>query len=312
MQFQTQIPFTPEANQIDYDSEVLLLGSCFAANIGAKLDYFQFKNLQNPFGILFHPLSIYRLIERAIKQRPFTETDVFETEGHWHCFEAHSLLFGQSKSEYLSLLNQRLQDLESYIKNASHIILTYGTAWVYRHLERDLVVANCHKVPQKKFSKELLSVEEVTTTTRGICDLITSVNPKAQCIATVSPVRHLKDGFVQNARSKAHLLAGLHAVDGLQYFPAFELLMDELREYRFYEKDMIHPNETAIGVVWDRFTYVWIASETENLQKEVAAIQQGLSHRPFYPESASNEAFQKNLQDKIAKLKHRLPHSNFS
>ncbi|WP_339699287.1 GSCFA domain-containing protein [uncultured Marixanthomonas sp.] len=315
MKLQTQIALTPQQNQIDYTSKNLLMGSCFTENIGRKLQYYKFQNLQNPFGIVFHPVAIEKLVTRAINEDLFTETDVFQHNEQWHCFEVHSKLSTNNRDAFISNLNDSLKNLKTYLEQASHIILTFGTAWVYRFIESDSIVANCHKIPQKKFLKELLSVEEVSAAIENTLTLVKTVNFKATIISTVSPVRHIKDGFVENMQSKAHLLSGLHeAISGEKqafYFPSFEIMMDELRDYRFYEEDMLHPNNLAVSIIWKRFKEVWIASEAEDLQKEIETIQNGLKHRAFNPSGEAHQKFQINLQKKIEKLQTEFPFIKF-
>ena len=295
------------------------MGSCFTESIGEKLDYYKFQNTKNPFGIIFHPVAIEKLVTRAINEIYFTEDDVFFYNEQWHCFEAHSLLSNSDKESFLKILNEKLQLLNKSIKSATHIIFTYGTSWVYRHIETDTHVANCHKFPQKKFLKELLSVEEVSASIENTTILIKAINSEVSIINTVSPVRHLKDGFVENTRSKAHLISGIHHYLETQnsknyaegYFPSYEIMMDELRDYRFYKEDMIHPNRTSISIIWNAFNTVWINSETKGIQKEIAAIQKGLSHKPFNPSSVSNKQFLKLLYDKIEKVKTLFPKMQF-
>lgn len=315
MKLQTTLPLSPQEDQIEYSSKILLLGSCFTENIGGKLDYFKFQNLQNPFGIVFHPLAIENLIARAVNRTDFTEKDIFERDGQWFSFEAHSSVTATSKRALLHLLNDRLKQVSSYLSEASHIILTFGTAWVYRHIASDSIVANCHKVPQKSFSKEILSVADISASVERTVALINKINQKVQLIFTVSPVRHTKDGFVENTQSKAHLIAAIHErlivspraqSRGLFYFPSFELMMDELRDYRFYNDDMVHPSTTAVQYIWEKFKHVWVSSETETLQKDIDVIQKGLQHRPFQPDSVSHLKFQQDLQQKIEKIKQQL------
>ncbi|PVW17122.1 GSCFA domain-containing protein [Marixanthomonas spongiae] len=316
MKLQTEIKLSQEQPQINYSSKILLMGSCFTENMGGKLEYYKFQNLQNPFGIVFHPAAIEKLVTRAINEEAFTEADVFQHNGQWHCFEVHSKLSTNNKTTFISCLNSNLKELKKILEQASHIIFTFGTAWVYRLIETDAIVANCHKVPQKKFLKELLSVEDISAAIENIITLIKAVNPNATVISTISPVRHIKDGFVENMQSKAHLLSGLHEAISSErqafYFPSFELMMDELRDYRFYEEDMLHPNNVAISIIWERFKNVWIASETEEIQKEIETIQNGLKHRPFNPSSEAHQQFQKNLQKKIASLQEKIPNIYFS
>ncbi|NEO28107.1 MAG: GSCFA domain-containing protein, partial [Kamptonema sp. SIO4C4] len=210
MELQTQIPFHPSDNPIDYQSKVVLFGSCFVENIGTKLAYFKFQQFQNPFGILFQPLAIANLMQRAIARKKYQQDEVFEQDGVWRCFDAHSDLRSSSSEELLHLLNQRLEETRISLETSSHIIITLGTAWVYEHQASGKVVANCHKVPQKAFTKKLLSVAEIEASLQNIVSLIQNVNPKAQIIFTISPVRHLKDGFVENQRSKANLITALY------------------------------------------------------------------------------------------------------
>jgi hypothetical protein len=315
LKLQTNIPLEAAFPQIDYGSDVLLLGSCFTANIGGKLDYFKFRNKQNPFGIIFHPIAIHRLIDKANSGKMFTEKELFQQQGLWHSLQVHSLIHHSDKQFYLDMLNDLLVNLKQAIETASHIIITYGTAWGYRHLGSDAIVANCHKVPQKEFHKELSTVEAIAGSLRASLNAIRSVNDKVTIILTVSPVRHIKDGFVENSRSKAHLIAAVHQVisetEGLNYFPAYEIMMDELRDYRFYSEDMLHPNDTAITLIWEKFTAVWISAQTNTLRQEIAEIQLAMQHRPFNPESQEHQKFLALLQDKKAAVQKKLPHVHF-
>ncbi|TJY37119.1 GSCFA domain-containing protein [Pontimicrobium aquaticum] len=307
MKLQTTIPLKPQQhNQIDYNSNVLLLGSCFVENIGKKLDYFKFQNFQNPFGILFQPLAIERLITNAINDKEYTESDIFFHNEQWHCYDAHSKLSSYSKEELQASLNKQIKLTHNQVNKSTHIIVTLGTAWVYRHIETDAIVANCHKVPQKKFLKELLSIVKITESLQSIITLIRSVNKKASILFTLSPVRHLKDGFIENTQSKAHLIAAIHQVvkprNNVHYFPSYEIMMDELRDYRFYAEDMIHPNNMAVNYIWDRFQGVWISKDASITMEEVEFVQKGLQHKPFNPKSQEHLKFLKNLEEKKAQL----------
>lgn len=315
MKLQTEIVLQPGRNPIDYDSKVLLLGSCFSENIGAKLKYFKFQVEVNPFGIIFHPVAIERLVERALNETFFSEKDIFFHNEQWHSFEAHSSISHPDKDKFLNILNNKLKQLNTSLNTATHIFFTYGTSWVYRHIAQDELVANCHKLPAQQFLKELLPVEDVTASIDKCCTLVKDSNAEVSCILTVSPVRHLKDGFVENTRSKAHLIAGLHEVvaprDDIYYFPSYEILMDQLRDYRFYEEDMLHPNGLAIGMIWEKLNEVWISISTSELQKEIDTIQKGLQHRPFHAEGEAHKNFQKALEQKIARVKGALPFVEF-
>ncbi|SDH97951.1 GSCFA domain-containing protein [Winogradskyella thalassocola] len=316
MKLLTQIPLTPQQhNQIDYTSKVLLLGSCFSENISKKFNYFKFQSTVNPFGILFQPLAIESLITNAINEKVYTDEDVFFQNEQWHCFEAHSQLSSASKVELLDNLNVQIKCTHQHIKEASHIIITLGTSWVYRAIETDTIVANCHKAPQRQFLKELISVEAITESLQAIITLVKSVNPKVSFLFTVSPVRHIKDGFVENMQSKAHLITAIHNVIEARhqnyYFPSYEILMDELRDYRFYTEDMIHPNQTAISYIWGKFQKVWISETAFETMDEVEIIQKGLQHLPFNFASEAHQKFLQKLADKKAKLQTEFPHITF-
>lgn len=308
MNLQTKITLKKETrNPISYNSKILLFGSCFSENIGSKIAYFKFKNTINPFGILFHPIAIETLITSVVNEKIYTEKDVFFHNERWHCYEAHSELSNPSKEDLLLKLNAAITTANTQLEEASHIIITLGTSWTYRLIETDTVVANCHKVPQKKFLKELLPIDEITNSLEAIISLIKSVNNNTEVIFTVSPVRHLKDGFVENTRSKSHLLSAIHQVvaprNHTHYFPSYEIMMDDLRDYRFYNSDMIHPNETAIEYIWEQFKNTWIHQDSDTVMTEVDSIQKGLSHRPFNENSEQHQKFIVNLDLKIYNLR---------
>ncbi|MFS4468500.1 GSCFA domain-containing protein [Maribacter sp. 2210JD10-5] len=320
MKLQTQIPLEKAKPQIDYESRLLLLGSCFVENIGAKLDYFKFQSVQNPFGILFHPLAIENVVTKAIDKYSYTEKDLFFLNERWHCFDVHSDLSDVSKEDLLQNLNSSLHVLRKQIEMASHIVITLGTAWVYHHKERKITVANCHKVPQKEFDKKLLEVPEVLDSLKRIVHQIGKINKTAAIVYTVSPVRHLKDGFVENQRSKAHLVTAIHKKlsspffgggRGEAYFPSYEIMMDELRDYRFYKADMVHPNDVAIDYIWEKFTEVWISGEAQSVMKDVASVQKGLAHRPFNIHSNQYGKFTAKLENLKQKLQERYPKISF-
>jgi hypothetical protein len=307
MQFRTPIPIPKSNHPLDYNSKIVSLGSCFAENISEKFQYFKFQNDINPFGIIFNPVSIEKIIDKAIHATLFTEEDIFFYNERWHCFDVHSDLSNSNKEDLLASLNAILESTKLQLHQASHVIITYGTSWVYRNVESDSIVANCHKMPQKKFQKELLSVETIKESLIKTTKLIHSVNPDCNIIFTVSPVRHIKDGFVENQVSKAHLISAVYQTINQKpkttnYFPSYEIMMDELRDYRFYAEDMLHPNQVAIDYIWKRFKEAAIPETAFATMEEVESIQKSLSHRPFNPESESHLKFESKLKEKITKL----------
>ncbi len=319
MQFRTQIPILRSNNPIDYNSKVLSIGSCFAENMAEKFDYFKFQNETNPFGIIFNSVSIEKLFRRVCEQDFFQEKDLFFHNERWHSFDVHSDLSNSDRQELLETLNKAVTETYKQIKEATHIIITFGTSWIYRNTESEEIVANCHKVPQKQFAKELLSVETIQKSIQNTVDLIQTLNPNINFIFTISPVRHTKDGFVENQLSKSHLFTALHQVLKINnsqftihnYFPSYEIMMDELRDYRFYNEDMLHPNQIAIDYIWKLFSENYIFQDSFSIMQEVDEIQKSLRHRSFNPESDQHKKFLAKLQQKISILEKKISHIKF-
>ena len=315
MQLRTEIEIRKENNLIDYNSDIILLGSCFAENIGDKLSYNKFNSLVNPYGILFHPVAIEKAITQSINQIKYTKEDLYFFNELWLSFNHHSKFSSSNPEKILSKINQGIADFNLRMQSASHLIITLGTAWVYRFIENDQIVANCHKIPQKKFTKELLSIDDISESLDAMISLIKSINKNISVILTLSPVRHLKDGFIENSLSKAHLLSAIHEVinikENIHYFPSYEIMLDDLRDYRFYDEDMLHPNSIAIKYIWDKFRNSWMSEKTIELSNKVESLQKSLAHRPFNPESEQHQAFLKNIKDQINSLNKQYPNINF-
>lgn len=320
MKLQTQIPIAIQTDApIDYNSKILLLGSCFVENIGRQLDYYKFQNFKNPFGILFHPLAIERLIVNAVQAKTYTASDLFFHNDQWHCFDAHSKLSHSDAAVLLKSLNDQVDRTAEYISNASHLVITLGTAWIYTHLETDKSVANCFKLPQKDFSKALLPLDEIYNALVSILLKVKKLNKDIKVIFTLSPVRHIKDGFVENSRSKAHLLTAIHQVvdDNTQtersvsYFPSYEIMMEELRDYRFYNEDMLHPSNLAVNYIWNNFTETWMHSSAKRVMQLVDDIQKGMQHRAFNPNTEQHQNFLKKLEFQKTKLQSEYKHIEF-
>lgn len=316
MNFQTQIPIQKSDFPIDYNSKLLSLGSCFAENMAEKFEYFKFENVVNPFGIIFNPVSLEKLLVRSIRKMYFTEKDIFYHNEAWHCFEVHSELSNPNAAEFLQKLNQLVDSTNWHIEKSTHCIITLGTSWVYRHIESNEIVANCHKVPQKQFVKELLSINQIDDSLQIIIAEIQAINPNCKFIFTISPVRHIKDGFVENNVSKAHLISAINQTinyqqQNINYFPSYEIMMDELRDYRFYAEDMLHPNQTAIDYIWIKFFENYVDEKEFGTMQNVCDIQKSLHHRPFNPNSESHLKFLENLNQKINTLVKKYPNFQF-
>ncbi|MEO0037091.1 MAG: hypothetical protein RIQ59_302 [Bacteroidota bacterium] len=315
MNFTTKIPIAKSNSPLDYSSQIVAVGSCFAENMGEKFDFYKFQSTTNPFGIIFNPVSIEKILERAIHLNYFTEADLFLHNELWHCYEVHSDLSQPNKEVMLSNLNRLLTEMNSKLAAATHLFITYGTSWVYQLRSTGVVVANCHKVAQDQFEKVILSVTEIENAIQNSIDLIQKINPTCQVIYTVSPVRHIKDGFVENQRSKANLISALHSSISqhptLSYFPSYEIVMDELRDYRFYAQDLLHPNAVAIDYIWECFCESNITEAAQQVMQEVESIQKGMAHRPFHPDSTSHSKFLQKLKEKSAHLEAQFPFMKF-
>lgn len=310
MKFRTEIKVTnQQQNQIDHKSKVLLLGSCFSENIGAQLSYFKFDTLVNPFGVLFSPTAVEKVLKDTVSEKQYKLNDLVQQGEVYHSLYHHSDLSSIDADEVLKNIQTAQFDCLEQLTQATHIVITLGTSWVYQYLATNNLVANCHKISQSEFKKTLLSVVEVEESLQEIVKTIQQVNTSTKIIFTVSPVRHTKDGLVENSLSKAHLLAGIHKINkshNVAYFGSYEMMMDDLRDYRFYEADMIHPNQTAIQYIWEQFVKVWITDKSQSYFKRIASVQQSKLHKPFHESSEAHQEFLKKLAIKQVSLEKEL------
>lgn len=304
--FRTIVNIPESKLKIGFESDLLAMGSCFAENIGTKFSNNYFNISVNPFGVLFNPASISKNLRRLISGNLFTDNDLFEHNGIWNSF-AHSSLFSKvNKTETLEFINSEFLNAHRILKNTDYLILTFGTAWVYEIAEKHEIVSNCHKLSASNFNRRRLSVDEIVHDYQHLICELTAFNPKINIIFTVSPVRHFKDGAHENNLSKSTLLL---AFDHLQnqfstvdYFPAYEIQMDELRDYRFYADDMCHPSGIAVDYIWKKFTETYFKKETLFILKEIESYNQRKNHILLHPET--NESIQ--FQNKTNELKLQL------
>ncbi len=314
--FFLQLPPKASSFPITYDSKVAFLGSCFAENIGEKFKDHKIPSLVNPLGIVFHPLPLMKLLKRCIERDLFEEQDLFYANERWQSFELHSDFSHINKAVLLKAINDQVIAASQFLKEATHLVLTLGTAWGYKHKASEQIVANCHKVSQQVFQKRLSSQEEIASNFSEVFKRLKRFNPSLHIILTVSPVRHIKDGLIENNRSKAQLLSTtaqlISDMEFVDYYPTYELVIDCLRDYRFFKEDMLHPNEQAIDFVWKHFTATFLfKEETQQTLKKVSEIQRGLMHRPFNPQSEAHQNFEASLQGKIEKIQQQYPFMSF-
>ena len=300
MQFHTEINIKPLEKTIVYADGLLFLGSCFADEVGGTCRGLGFDALVNPFGVLYNPASIAQSVERLQSGKPFSHDDVIAVgEGQYCTFSHNTAFWRSSKAELLEQVNQSLAEAHEHFMKSKWLIISLGTSWVFRNKENGLVVSNCHKRPANQFEKELLSVEK---SVQYLSDIVAQ-HPEKQFIFTVSPLRHLKDGLHGNQLSKAALLLAVDEVcnrfENAHYFPAYEIVMDELRDYRFYAADMLHPSEQAVAYVWERLVAWCFSNEAKVFMDEWRPIRQALTHRPFNPESEEYQRFMLQTQERL-------------
>ena len=271
--------------------------------------------LENPNGILFNPISICRSINSYIDHTQYAAADLFQQNDIWGSWEHHTKFSAVDQQESLQKINASQTAAHHFLQNSDWLLLTLGSGFVYE-LENKQVVANCHKVPTDKFNKRLLAIDEVVNALSGLVDRLKIFNPSLKIIFTISPVRHLRDGFVENNRSKAVLINAVQQLTdephGLFYFPAYELVIDDLRDYRFYAEDMVHPNYAATGYVWEKFAAACIDDGTQQLMKQLKEIRIAFNHKAFNPTSAAHKNFLQNYLAKTKNLAAKYPYIDFS
>ena len=325
MKFTTPINIKPNKT-IDHNSRIVMLGSCFAENIGKKLIDCGFNVVMNPMGILYNPISIHSALERIIEGREFTEDELFYHNSLWASFMHHGSFSHSDKNEALRMMNEHLHEAHQQLKNATHLIITFGSAEVYEHNGK--VVSNCHKLPSRQFTHRLLSINEIidiyktrdtrheTRDTTQYCPPVLGEQAKGgggqklSTIFTISPVRYLGEGAHHGQINKSTLLLATNQIcheTGADYFPSYEIMMDELRDYRYYAADMIHPSEVAVDYIFERFTETYLTDEAIRTAEEIKKIKKSLAHRPLHPDSEEYEKFKKKLSQQIDAIAQKYP-----
>jgi len=314
--FRTILPLQKSSLSIDYQSPILCMGSCFTQNIGQRLIDFKFPTLINPFGILYNPLSIKNNLDHLLAVKNYTSEDLFFHQDLWHSFDHHGAFSNPDQNSILSQINTRLKAAQLFLKKTKILILTFGTSNIFIKKSTQKVVANCHKIPNMEFEKRRLTIAEILEALTPVLEKLNATHPEMEVIFTVSPVRHLKDGLLENQRSKATLLLAIEALTQqfpfAHYFPAYELVLDDLRDYRFFEKDMAHPNELAIEYIWNAFQTTYFSVSTKAIFKQIKKVVQASLHRPFHAETNTHQQFVKKQLEKIELLTQQYPFLEFT
>lgn len=304
MELLTPVHIIPQHGAVTHHHRMMLFGSCFAEHIGSRLTENHFPVDVNPFGILYNPASIATSLSRLLDKRAFTHDDLFRSGNLWHSFSHHSLFSHIDEVSALRQMNDRFLPASEAIEHIDWLVLTWGTAWIYTDVETGAVVSNCHKLPAARFERRRLSVQDMADTWIALLSRLFAINKQVKVLITVSPIRHLKDGAHGNQLSKAALqlfsdTLVSHFPDRCVYFPTYEILLDELRDYRFYDTDMTHPSAQAVEYVWQRFSDTFFDETTRAVCKEWGALRRALNHRQLTPDG---EAYRCFVMQNILKL----------
>lgn len=304
------IPLLPRP--ITYTDNILLIGSCFTEHISDRLQHHKFKVLSNPHGILFNPLSVAASIDSYIDGKQYKPEELFYLNELWNSWDHHTRFSDINKESALAGINKSQTDAATYIKDADWVIITLGSSFQYYLKETGKPVANNHRAPAQWFEKRLLPIATITEALTTTLSKLFDASPTANVLFTISPVRHIRDGVTENNRSKARLIEAVHTLcerdDRVFYFPAYELLIDVLRDYRYYDIDLVHPNYPATSHVWERFTHSCISPATHGLMQQVHEIMTARAHRPRFPQTEAHKKFKRGYADNVAELMAKYPY----
>lgn len=307
MEFRTKIDIPAFGFDISYASRCIFVGSCFAENIGNKLAATKIHTSVNPTGILYNPLSICKSIKNALSGKKYSDEDVFLLGGMWNSFDFHSRFSNLDKASCIASINAATEVFANEIRNADVMFVTFGTAFVYELADTREVVCNCHKLPENRFVRRLLKPQEIVESWSECVNYLQEANPKLRIVFTVSPIRHWRDGAHQNQVSKSTLHLAIDALNArfgnTFYFSAYEIMMDELRDYRFYAADMVHPSETAVQYIWERFGEAFFSEKTKVNIARIGKVIAAANHRPTNPQSDEYKKFCCRMLDEIEKMK---------
>lgn len=315
MNFRTEIIVKPSVFRISHNTPLMLAGSCFTEYIGKKLQTLSFPLNINPCGIVFNPYSVFKSFEILIENKEFTESDLNYYNELWFSFDHHSSFSHPEKNECLRKINSNIKEGYEYLKKAEFIVITLGTSRVYKHKKLDRIISNCHKIPDTEFDQHLMTTSETVQILQKLIDSISGINQSIKYIFTISPVRHWKDGAVGNQISKAALILAVHKVidqnpGRTEYFPAYELMLDDLRDYRFYADDLLHPDKMAVEYIWQKFSETYFDDITMHINKDLTSLSNALNHKPFIKETNAWKKFIAINKQKAEILAEKHPYLN--
>lgn len=315
-QLQTIVNIPPPDFSIDYSNKILMLGSCFSTNIGCRLESLKFQTNTNPFGVIYNPASIAQSLNILLEKECFTLNELNYNNGLWYSYYHHSAFSNTEKEICLDGINKSLHKAKLHLSETDIVFLTLGTAWAFRNKQTGQIVANCHKVPASEFDRVYLNPSEVTETLSTVIKNLLKLNTQIKVIFTVSPIRHWKDGAIENMRSKSTLLLSIKEIEeefqNIYYFPVYEVFMDEMRDYRFYASDMLHPSDFSIDYVWEKFTNTFFESNTRELVNEVGKLLKSFAHRPVNAKGDAYGKFIEQLKKRVYDIQKRNSFLDFS
>lgn len=305
MKFRTEVDIPKYPFNIGFDTPSVFIGSCFTENIGAIMRENKMPVLVNPFGVVYNPLSICNSLVSILDNKRYAEDDIHFSKGLWYNFDFHTRFSNPNKLECLNNMNSAIGNAHSFLSKLQNLVVTFGTARVYSLKQTNSVVANCHKIPAKEFEHQIMTVDEIVDTWSMLIERLIEKNINLKIIFTVSPIRHWKDGAEGNQLSKSMLIVAVHKLivkfpNNAFYFPSYEIMMDDLRDYRFYDDDMLHPSPKAIEYIWSKFEGAFLDKSSVDLLAKINKIKQAVGHRPFNPNTSEHQKF---LNQTVASIK---------
>jgi len=316
MKFRTEVDINESEKKIGIEDCIFSIGSCFATEMHGKFSEGQIQSLNNPFGTIFNPYSIFQAIQQIYDAKEYQESDLILANENYISLNHHSSFDSRYSHKSLEKINQNIEEANQFLQNTSFVIITFGTSYIYEFLPKNRLVANCHKIPQKFFEKRFLSHQELINSINKTIEILKDIcKNDVQILFTVSPVRHTKDGIVENQLSKSKLISAIHesisGKDNCHYLPIYELMMDDLRDYRFYKEDMIHPNSQAVQYIWEKFGNAYFADETKVFINENNKILTALNHKTNDDKNPKYQQFLEKINQKILEQQRKVKHKIF-
>lgn len=316
MKFRTEVDINESEKKINVEDCIFSIGSCFATEMHQKFSEGQIQSLNNPFGTIFNPYSVYQAIQQVYDAREYKENDLILANDNYISLDHHSSFDSRYAHKSLEKINQNIEEANQFLQNTSFVIITFGTAYIYEFLPKNKLAANCHKIPQKFFNKRFLSHQELTESINKTIDILKDIcKNDVQILFTVSPVRHTKDGIVENQLSKSKLITAIHesilGKENCHYLPVYEILMDDLRDYRFYKDDLIHPNSQAVQYIWEKFGNAYFSDETKVFINENNKIITALNHKISDEKNPKYQEFLDKINLRIKEQQKKVKHKIF-